>query len=120
MPTRIRSLPGCSKMATPSADPDPLRLGIFGGTFDPPHLGHVSLTRALQESGALDRILWIPAGVPPHKPVGPLTSPELRLQMVRAAIDGCAHQSVSDIELLPRNRLNLKYIQCLAGACRYR
>ena len=100
MPTRIRSLPGCSKMAIPSTDPDPLRLGIFGGTFDPPHLGHVSLTRALQESGALDEVLWIPAGVPPHKPASPRTSPELRLQMVRAAIDGCAHQSVSDIELL--------------------
>ena len=90
-------------MAEPSAEPEqdgPVRLGVFGGTFDPPHVGHVSLTRELQESEAFDEILWIPAGVPPHKPASPLTSPELRLQMVCAAIDGCAHQSVSDIELL--------------------
>jgi nicotinate-nucleotide adenylyltransferase len=103
MPTRIRSLHGCSKMANPSAEREedrPVRLGVFGGTFDPPHVGHVSLTRELQESGALDEILWIPVGVPPHKPVNPLTSPKLRMEMVRAAIDGCAHQSVSDSELL--------------------
>jgi nicotinate-nucleotide adenylyltransferase len=90
-------------MANPSAEPEedrPVRLGVFGGTFDPPHVGHVSLTRELQESGALDQILWIPVGVPPHKPVNPLTSPKLRMEMVRAAIDGCAHQSVSDSELL--------------------
>ena len=90
-------------MAEPSAEPEeegPVRLGVFGGTFDPPHVGHVSLTRELQESEAFDEILWIPAGVPPHKPASPLTSPELRLQMVRAAIEGCAHHSVSDIELL--------------------
>jgi len=90
-------------MAEPSAEPRedrPVRLGVFGGTFDPPHVGHVSLTRELQESEAFQKILWIPVGVPPHKPVNPLTSPKLRMEMARAAIDGCAHQSVSDIELL--------------------
>ncbi len=90
-------------MATASVAPDedrPVRLGVFGGTFDPPHVGHVSLTRELQESGALDEILWIPVGVPPHKPTNRLTSPKLRMEMARAAIDGCAHQRVSDIELL--------------------
>ena len=90
-------------MAERSAEPDedrPVRLGVFGGTFDPPHVGHVSLTRELQESGAFDEILWIPVGVPPHKPVNPLTSPKLRMEMARAAIEGCVHQSVSDIELL--------------------
>ncbi len=77
-----------------------VRLGVFGGTFDPPHVGHVSLARELQASGALDEILWIPAGVPPHKSANRLTSPTLRMAMVRAATDGCAHQSVSEIELL--------------------
>lgn len=77
----------------------PVRLGVFGGTFDPPHIGHVSVARELQESGALDEVLWIPARVPPHKPVGGLTSPELRMEMVRAASEGCAHQRVSDVEL---------------------
>ncbi len=77
-----------------------VRLGVFGGTFDPPHVGHVSIARELQESGAVDEILWIPVRFPPHKPANPLTSPEARMEMVRAATDGCAFQSVSDIELL--------------------
>jgi nicotinate-nucleotide adenylyltransferase len=76
----------------------PVRLGVFGGTFDPPHVGHVFLTRKLLELGAIDKVLWSPARVPPHKPVGGLTSPELRMEMVRAAAEGCAHQGVSDME----------------------
>ncbi len=89
-------------MARPSAEPKDdrsSRLGVFGGTFDPPHIGHVSLARELQESGALDEILWIPVRLPPHKPANPLTSPEHRMEMARAATEGCAHQSVSDIEI---------------------
>ena len=89
-------------MAESRAEPQedcPVRLGVFGGTFDPPHMGHVSVARELHESGALDQVVWIPARVPPHKPVSGLTSPELRMEMVRAATEGCAHQSVSDIEL---------------------
>jgi nicotinate-nucleotide adenylyltransferase len=77
----------------------PVRLGVFGGTFDPPHVGHVSVARALTVSGSLDEILWIPARVPPHKPVDGPTSPELRMEMARAATEGLAHQNVSDIEL---------------------
>ena len=90
-------------MAAPSPEiPEnrPVRLGVFGGTFDPPHVGHVAIARELQESGALDEILWIPARFPPHKPVNPLTSAERRIEMVRAATHGVALQSVSDIELL--------------------
>ena len=89
-------------MAESSAGPQddhPVRLGVFGGTFDPPHIGHVSVARELQKSGALDEVLWIPARIPPHKHLSGLTSPKLRMEMVRAATDGCAHQSVSDIEL---------------------
>lgn len=89
-------------MAESSAEPHedrPVRLGVFGGTFDPPHIGHVSVARELLESGALDEVLWIPARVPPHKPASGLTAPQLRMEMVRAACEGCAHQSVSDIEL---------------------
>jgi len=78
----------------------PVRLGVFGGTFDPPHVGHVSIVRELQESGTLDEILWIPVRLPPHKPANSLTSPECRMEMVRAATDGCVRQSVSDIEFL--------------------
>ena len=90
-------------MATGNVGPDeesPVRLGVFGGTFDPPHVGHVTLARELRESGVVDEILWIPVAIPPHKPSGPRTSPEFRMEMVRAAIDGRANQSASNIELL--------------------
>ncbi len=90
-------------MADPDAKPKEdraVRLGVFGGTFDPPHIGHVSVAKELQESGALDEILWIPAGIPPHKPASLPTDAELRMEMVRAATHGCSHQHVSDIELL--------------------
>ena len=90
-------------MAHDSAEPNedrPVRLGVFGGTFDPPHIGHVSVTSELQASGILDEILWIPARIPPHKPVNRPTSPELRMEMARAATEGLVHQNVSDIELL--------------------
>ena len=89
-------------MATGNVGPDeesPVRLGVFGGTFDPPHVGHVTLTRELREAGVVDEILWIPVAIPPHKPSGPRTSPELRMEMVRAAIDGRANQSASNSEL---------------------
>jgi nicotinate-nucleotide adenylyltransferase len=85
-----------------AADPHedrPGRFGVFGGTFDPPHNGHLSLTRELQASGTLSEILWIPVKLPPHKPANPDASPELRMEMVRAAIDGLPHQRVSDLEL---------------------
>ena len=90
-------------MATGNVGPDeesPVRLGVFGGTFDPPHVGHVTLTRELRESGAVDEILWIPVAIPPHKPSGPRTSPDLRMEMVHAAIGGRANQSASNIEFL--------------------
>lgn len=45
-----------------------VRVGILGGTFNPPHLGHLACARAALEQGGLDRILIVPARVPPHKP----------------------------------------------------
>jgi nicotinate-nucleotide adenylyltransferase len=43
------------------------RLGVLGGSFDPPHLGHLAIAQAAQEQLPLDRVLWVPAGLPPHK-----------------------------------------------------
>lgn len=73
----------------PEGDP-PLRLGVFGGTFDPPHLGHVSVARDAADALALDRVLWIPALDPPHKPGVPVTDGAIRWEMVQAA---CAADS---------------------------
>ena len=65
-----------------------MKIGVYGGTFNPPHLGHVAAARAVFEVLKLDRLLLIPAGLPPHKNLpadGP--TPEQRLEMTRLAAD---------------------------------
>ena len=64
------------------------RIGIFGGTFDPPHQGHLIAAQSALEALDLDHILWVPSGVPPHRPNGAQSAGELRLEMVRRAIQG--------------------------------
>ena len=75
-------------MATGADDrPRPRRVGIFGGTFDPPHVGHVSVARDVGDQLSLDEIVWLPARHSPLKPDEPLTDPRVRLAMVQAAAD---------------------------------
>jgi len=62
------------------------RLGILGGTFDPPHIAHLILAEMAREQLRLDRVLWVPAADPPHKP-GTVVAPiEHRLAMLRLAL----------------------------------
>jgi len=63
-------------------------LGIFGGTFDPVHCGHLRLAEEAADALALDTVRWIPAGQPPARLRPPLASARQRLDMVRCAIDG--------------------------------
>jgi len=65
----------------------PERIGVFGGTFDPPHLGHLALAEWAREELGLDRVLFVPAGVPPHKRTA-RSSPARRLAMTRLAVRG--------------------------------
>lgn len=74
------------------------RIGVFGGTFNPPHSGHVHLARTLSGTLGLDRVLVIPANLPPHKQAQSLASGEDRLQMCRLAFPEPLFE-VSDIEL---------------------
>jgi nicotinate-nucleotide adenylyltransferase len=74
-----------------------VRLGVYGGAFDPPHLGHLVAASDACEALALDRLLWIPSAVHPLKPVA--TAPEVRLEMVRAAIQGDPRFQADDLEL---------------------
>ena len=76
------------------------RVGIFGGTFDPIHHGHLVLAREAIESLRLNRLIFIPAAASPHKAEGTSTAPDLRLEMVRAAIDNEADFLVDEMELL--------------------
>ena len=64
-----------------------MRLGLFGGTFDPVHLGHLILAESCREALALDAVWFVVAGQPPHKPEG-RTAVADRVEMVRIAIAG--------------------------------
>lgn len=76
-----------------------MRLGLFGGSFNPPHVGHLVIAEAMREAAGLDRIVWMPAARPPHKVGQDLAPPEARLALVRAAIAGNDAFDASDLEL---------------------
>ncbi|MBN2548370.1 MAG: nicotinate (nicotinamide) nucleotide adenylyltransferase [Anaerolineales bacterium] len=63
-----------------------MRYGIFGGTFDPPHIGHLILAAEACSQMSLDRILWVLTPYPPHKARQKITPLEHRLEMLQAAI----------------------------------
>jgi nicotinate-nucleotide adenylyltransferase len=63
-------------------------IAVFGGTFDPPHIGHMILADEARSALGAQRVLWVVTGTPPHKPPAPRTPVETRLRMVEAAIGG--------------------------------
>jgi nicotinate-nucleotide adenylyltransferase len=74
-------------------------IGVMGGTFDPIHIGHLAIGEEAREALALDVVLFVPAGQPPHKPAGSVTSVEHRLAMVELAIAGNPAFELSRIEV---------------------
>jgi nicotinate-nucleotide adenylyltransferase len=76
-----------------------MRIGIFGGSFDPVHYGHLIAAESAREQAALDRVVFVPAATPPHKPDQILAPPEARLEMLRLAIGGHDAFAVSTVEL---------------------
>lgn len=76
-----------------------MRIGILGGTFNPPHIGHlICAQQAIGELG-LERVLVVPARIPPHKPVEHEPGAEHRLALCRHAVAGDPRLEVSDLEL---------------------
>lgn len=71
-----------------SAGEPPRRIGILGGTFDPPHIGHLWLATLAADAMSLDRVLFMPAAQPPHKVGQPVSRATDRLLMTRLAIAG--------------------------------
>ncbi len=76
-----------------------MRVGVLGGSFDPPHDGHMALAREAARQLQLDRVLLVVAGSPPHKPDGPTLPAARRLALVQAACAGEAGIEASDLEL---------------------
>jgi len=75
-----------------------MKVGLFGGTFNPIHHCHLSVARQVRDRLALDRIVFIPSSDPPHKPTGDLAPARHRVEMVRRAIAAEPSFTVSEIE----------------------
>src|SRR3972149_3015122 len=77
----------------------PEKIGLLGGTFDPPHIAHLIIAQEVLEKLKLDRIWFVPSFIPPHKRNDKVTLARHRLQMVKLAISQNRKFKVSDIEL---------------------
>lgn len=76
-----------------------MKLGLFGGTFNPIHYGHLKAAEEILESIKLDKICFIPSNIPPHKDANNLIAPHHRLRMIELAIKNNKKLSVSDYEI---------------------
>lgn len=75
------------------------KIGIFGGSFNPIHLGHLIFAQEALEQLSLDKVIFIPAYHPPHKEAGELANSQARLEMVREAVKDIPEFEVSDMEI---------------------
>lgn len=92
-----------------------MRIGIFGGSFDPVHTEHLAMAKSAVETLRLDRLFVMPAHTPPHKQGKKLTSDEDRLELCRAAFAGAERIEVSDYEIAAGGT-SYTYLTC----CRFR
>lgn len=76
-----------------------MRIGLFGGTFNPIHIGHLRTASEVVEAFQLDTVFLIPTYLPPHKEIQGIAPPEMRVEMTRLAADGLSAFTVSDVEL---------------------
>jgi nicotinate-nucleotide adenylyltransferase len=83
----------------PPAPADPRAVGILGGTFNPPHLGHLAIARHAHDELGLQRVVMMPAHIPPHKRTEQDPGPRHRLQMCRLCVAGVDGLSVCALEI---------------------
>lgn len=76
-----------------------MRIGLFGGTFNPIHLGHLRAAQEIKNGFNLDQIFLIPAALPPHKTPGVVAGADDRLEMINRALADLSGITVSDVEL---------------------
>ena len=75
------------------------RVGIYGGTFNPPHVGHIEAAKAFITQAKLDTLIIMPAFIPPHKQTDNLVNCDDRLEMCRLAFGNIPNTEISDIEI---------------------
>ncbi len=75
------------------------RIGLFGGTFNPIHKGHIKMAEAARKEYKLDVIYFIPCGIPPHKSKKDLLPAKLRMKLLKEAIKGKKYLKILDIEI---------------------
>ena len=74
-------------------------IGVFGGTFDPPHIGHVILAIEARYQLELERVFWVLTADPPHKPEAPLTATEIRLEMLKTTLGNRSEFELSRVDI---------------------
>ena len=74
-----------------------MRICLFGGTFDPPHIGHLLIAQTICEAEGFDRVVFIPANQSPNKKVR--TDTQCRLEMLKLAVEGNPNFEISDLEI---------------------
>lgn len=92
------------------------KLGVFGGTFNPIHNGHLSLCTQLSDALGLAKVLLIPTAIPPHKRATELADGSQRLAMCRLAVQGHPRFAVCDLELRRRKQLYGGYFTGIGSA----
>ena len=76
-----------------------MRIGLYGGSFDPVHHGHLIVAECCREQAALDRVLFVPAAIPPHKQGSPLADAGHRVEMLKLATGGHPGFAISTDEI---------------------
>ena len=76
-----------------------MRFGLFGGTYNPVHIGHLRAALEVKEGFSLDEVFLIPAALPPHKMPGEVADADDRLHMLSLALEDAPGLTISDVEL---------------------